>query len=80
MKRKPKIDKSTYPTDLPKRYEIRQGKWGAYFYDKERSADMDLNAVLFKLELKNLRTKQLRWYVETFGEVKAPQDRGRGDE
>lgn len=65
-KRKVKADE--YPREVPERYEVRTGKWGQYFYDKERNCDLPLSDVLRRLELYELRKAQLRWYVKTYGE------------
>ena len=63
---------SDYPREVPRRYEIRTGKWGQYFHDTKAGGkdgyDMPLNQVLQELELHELRKAQLRWYVEKFGE------------
>lgn len=48
----------------PKRYEIRYGKWGAYFFDKKWSTDMPLQDVLDQLNLHEERKKHLKYYME----------------
>ena len=71
MKRKPKINQKSYPRFIPDRFKIGYGRFGAYFIDMQnRDHPMDLEQVLCKLESQNIRTQQLRWYVETFGEVR----------
>lgn len=52
-----------------KRYDLRVGKWGAYFFDTKSNVSMDLDIVLSKLNRLELRTKQLHWYVDKYGEV-----------
>lgn len=58
----------TYPRDLPPRFELRQGKFGPYFYDTFGACDMPLSEVLATLNRYNLRKAQLTWYVGKYGE------------
>ena len=62
----------TYPFDVAPRYTVRTGKWGQYFHDDLRDQDLNLEQVRAKLDLLELRTQQLRWYVEKFGEQPKP--------
>lgn len=58
-----------YPWHVPiKRYEVKIGKFGAYFYDRQYRCEMSLDDVVSSLERLELRTKQLNWYVEKYGE------------
>lgn len=60
---------SDYPTMIsPDRYELRNGKWGAYFYDNERNIDMPLDEVLNTLNRYSLRKEQLTWFVTKYGD------------
>lgn len=52
------------------RWEIRTGKWGVYMHDKENNMPVDLNSIVERLNRLELRTRQLRWYVENYGEAK----------
>jgi len=36
---------------MSNRYEIRTGRWGSYFRDTKHAMDLDLQNVLFKLNL-----------------------------
>lgn len=51
------------------RYEIKYGKFGTYIYDSKSQIPLTLDSTVEKLNRLELRTKQLRWYVESYGEV-----------
>lgn len=62
-------DGATYPTDVPTRYELRNGKFGPYFHDTRASGyDMPLSEVLNTLNRYALRKSQLTWFVGVYGE------------
>lgn len=66
----PAPDIPAYPRNVSDRYELRQGKWGPYFHDKQGGWDMPLQEVLDTLNRYALRKAQLTWYVATYGEPK----------
>lgn len=57
-----------YPTSVPPRFELRQGKFGPYFHDTRSNFDMPLEEVLATLNRYALRKAQLTWYVSAFGD------------
>lgn len=61
-------DAQKYPTSVPPRFELRQGKFGPYFHDTRGNVDMPLERVLETLNRYALRQAQLAWYVTTFGD------------
>lgn len=69
-----KPDPAGYPRNVPDRYEVRQGKWGMYFHDREHGYDMPLAHVLDTLNRYALRKAQLTWYVAAYGEPEAKED------
>ena len=64
---------SSYPFAVDDRFELRSGKFGQYFFDKENNIDLPLWMVLDKLNRYALRKAQLAWYVTEYGEVKRPK-------
>lgn len=66
---KPRLD--DYPSNVTSidRWAVRVGKWGAFLFDKENEVPVDLNSLVERLNRLELRTRQLRWYVDTYGEV-----------
>ena len=42
-----------------KRYEIRRGRWGLYFYDNLLRKDLDLNEVIIKLRKLQIYEKEV---------------------
>lgn len=68
--RKPKRKEYPFNGTHIDRWEIRTGKWGSYLFDKENDIPVDLNSAIERLNRLELRTRQLRWYVDKYGEVK----------
>lgn len=64
---------SSYPRETSDRYEIKVGRFGAYLFDKSIALPLDLPGIVEGMNRKDFRTRQLRWYVETYGEVPLPQ-------
>ncbi len=63
----------SYPTDVADRYELRTGKWGPYFHDRERDVDLPLQEVLNTLNRYGLRKAQLTWFVAKHGDPTTEQ-------
>ena len=62
-------DGATYPLDVGRRYELRNGKFGPYFHDTRGSGfDMPLSEVAATLNRYALRKAQLTWFVGVYGE------------
>ncbi|GAF98619.1 unnamed protein product, partial [marine sediment metagenome] len=59
---KPSLAGSARQTD--KRFEIRYGRWGAYFYDTKFDEELDLNLILKELNLKvRVAREDLKWLI-----------------
>lgn len=70
MSKRKEAKGAVYPATGPARFEVRNGKWGAYFRDTKSGVDLPLNMVCAELNLHELRKLQLRWYVDKYGEQK----------
>lgn len=58
------------------RWAVKAGKWGAFLFDKENNMPVDLYSIVERLNRLELRTRQLRWYVDIYGEVKLSKSKG----